>query len=378
MGKALASPLRLLLLDLLAQAGRSVDDLAAEVGARRANTSAQLQVLHGAALVSSRKEGTRVYYRLASDDVARLVTEPRSVGHAQLAEVERAARDYLGDLTTLEPVTREELSRALGTGRLFLLDVRPSVAHGAGHIPGAHSLPLRRARRPSLGASPRCRDRRVLPRTLLRLCPGGGAPVAGARLQRPPPEGRVRRVAELRGPHRGGRPLGRAPRRHRRSPVSGTLTPNAVAPTGGGFHVHTHLDSLREYRDRQRAEERRIDLPTPWRGVGPFVLCGAVASFGRVQHCEARWCCSPAVLIALFGASATAPRSAAHHHVMLPPSRQIWRGRTGWSGNVDCPRLRNSVPRRSGTPRRPMASVPDRTGSGMADEPSTGRGGRGW
>jgi rhodanese-related sulfurtransferase/DNA-binding transcriptional ArsR family regulator len=141
-GKALASPLRLLLLDLLAQAERSVDELAAEVGAPRANTSAQLQVLHGAALVSSRKEGTRVYYRLASDDVARLVTELRTVAHAQLAEVERAARDYLGDLTALEPVSREELTRALGTGRLLLLDVRPAVEHRAGHIPAARSMPL--------------------------------------------------------------------------------------------------------------------------------------------------------------------------------------------------------------------------------------------
>ena len=93
-GKALASPLRLLLLDLLAQAERSVDELAAEVGAPRANTSAQLQVLHGAALVSSRKEGTRVYYRLASDDVARLVTE-RADGRPRPARRGRASRPGL-------------------------------------------------------------------------------------------------------------------------------------------------------------------------------------------------------------------------------------------------------------------------------------------
>lgn len=140
--KAMASPLRLLLLDLLAHAERSVDELATEAGAHRANTSAQLQLLRTAGLVTTRREGTRVHYRLASDEVARLVAELRAVAHAQLGKVERAARDYLGDLATLEPISREELIRVLAAGRALLLDVRPSAEHRAGHIPTARSMPL--------------------------------------------------------------------------------------------------------------------------------------------------------------------------------------------------------------------------------------------
>lgn len=141
-GKALASPLRLILLDLLSQAERSVDELAAVAGARLANTSAQLQVLRGAGLVTSRKEGTRVCYRLANEEVAALVGELQAVAHAQLAEVERAARDYLGDLADLEPVSRAELARRLTDGGVAVLDVRPNIEHRAGHIPTARSVPL--------------------------------------------------------------------------------------------------------------------------------------------------------------------------------------------------------------------------------------------
>lgn len=141
-GKALASPLRLVLLDLLSQSERSVEELAEEAGARVANTSAQLQVLRGAGLVASRKEGTRVWYRLAGGEVADLVGDLRAVAHAQLAEVERAARDYLGDLGDLEPVNRAELARRLGDGNVVVLDVRPSLEHRAGHIPTALSVPL--------------------------------------------------------------------------------------------------------------------------------------------------------------------------------------------------------------------------------------------
>lgn len=141
-GKALANPLRLILLDLLSQSERSVDELAEESGARLANTSAQLRVLRGAGLVTSRKEGTRVWYRLAGGEVAGLAAELRAVAHAQLAEVERAARDYLGDLSELEPVSRAELARRLSDGSVVVLDVRPTLEHRAGHIPTARSVPL--------------------------------------------------------------------------------------------------------------------------------------------------------------------------------------------------------------------------------------------
>src|SRR6266568_8428076 len=103
MGKALGSPLRLLLLlDLLRQAERSVEDLAAAAGAAVGNTSAQLQLLRGAGLVTARRQGSRVCYRLASDEVTDLVT-------ALAMFAERAARAYLGDLGDLEPVSSQEL-----------------------------------------------------------------------------------------------------------------------------------------------------------------------------------------------------------------------------------------------------------------------------
>ncbi|HLI38870.1 MAG TPA: metalloregulator ArsR/SmtB family transcription factor [Streptosporangiaceae bacterium] len=141
-GKALASPLRLILLDLLGQAERSVEELAGQAGAQVANTSAQLQVLRAAGLVATRKEGTRVYYRLASGQVAGLVAQLREVARAELAEADRAAREYLGDLSGMEPVSRDELARRLAEGSVVVLDVRPAAEYAAGHVPGARSVPL--------------------------------------------------------------------------------------------------------------------------------------------------------------------------------------------------------------------------------------------
>ncbi|MGH3236145.1 MAG: ArsR/SmtB family transcription factor [Streptosporangiaceae bacterium] len=141
-GRALASPLRLILLDLLGQAERSVEELAAEAGARVANTSAQLQVLRGAGLVAARKEGARVYYRLAGERVAGLAAELRDVARAELAEADRAAREYLGDLSRMEPVGRQELAHRMAEGGVIVVDVRPAAEYAAGHVPGARSVPL--------------------------------------------------------------------------------------------------------------------------------------------------------------------------------------------------------------------------------------------
>src|SRR2546430_7408895 len=139
-GKALASPKRLELLDLLAQSERSVEVLACEAGLRVTSCSAHLQVLHRARLVTTRKQGTRVYYSLASDDVARLYAEVRDVAARLLAEVEPARQAYLGE--DVEQISREELLRRASSGEITVLDVRPATEYTAGHIPGAVSLPI--------------------------------------------------------------------------------------------------------------------------------------------------------------------------------------------------------------------------------------------
>lgn len=141
-GRALASPLRVLILDLLAQGEHSVEQVAAEIGARVGNTSAQLQVLRAAGLVTSRRNGARVIYRLSGDDVLELIVRAREVANAHLGDTERAARAYLGEVEDLEPVDREELLERLARGDVVLLDVRPEHEFAAGHIPGALSLPL--------------------------------------------------------------------------------------------------------------------------------------------------------------------------------------------------------------------------------------------
>ena len=140
-GKALASPKRLELLDLLAQGERNVEGLAAAAGLGVTSCSAHLQVLHQARLVSTRKQGTRVYYALASDDVALLYARVRDVAASLLAEVEPARRAYLGE-EIIEEISREELLRRAGAGQVTVLDVRPAAEYAAGHIPGSVSIPL--------------------------------------------------------------------------------------------------------------------------------------------------------------------------------------------------------------------------------------------
>ena len=140
MGKAFASPRRLELLDLLAQGARSVDELASASGQSSANTSQHLQALHAAGVVTRRREGVRMRYALAGEDVLALWLALRDVSAARLAEVERAARDYLGE--EVEAIGREELVDRLGRGDVVLVDVRPAQEFHAGHIEGARSIPL--------------------------------------------------------------------------------------------------------------------------------------------------------------------------------------------------------------------------------------------
>lgn len=138
--KALASGRRAELIDVLVQGERSVEALAGEVGQSVANTSQHLRVLARAGLVKSRRAGTRVVYRLASDQVEELWTTLRAVATGHVAGIERLASDYLGDRDGLEQVSRSELARRLGVG-VTVWDVRPAAEFAAGHVPGAVSVP---------------------------------------------------------------------------------------------------------------------------------------------------------------------------------------------------------------------------------------------
>ena len=140
MGKAFASPVRLELLDLLAQAPRTVEELARASGQSTANASQHLQALHTAGLVTREREGTRVRYAIAGDDALRPWLALRDASVVQLAEVERAARDYLG--ADVEAIGRDELVKRMARGDVVLVDVRPPEEYAAGHIDGARSIPI--------------------------------------------------------------------------------------------------------------------------------------------------------------------------------------------------------------------------------------------
>jgi rhodanese-related sulfurtransferase len=140
MGKAFASPVRLELLDLLAQAPRTVEELARASEQSTANASQHLQALHAAGMVTRTREGTRVRYAIAGDDALRPWLALRDASLAQLAEVERAARAYLG--AEVEAIDRDELRERLARGDVLVLDVRPTEEYEAGHIEGARSIPI--------------------------------------------------------------------------------------------------------------------------------------------------------------------------------------------------------------------------------------------
>lgn len=142
LAKALSNPRRIELLELLAQAERSVEELAAASGMHFANASAQLQVLSRARLIEARREGTRVYYRLSDPGVMRFLSDLRELARDRLAEVEQVARDYFEARDALEPVGAEELLDRMARREALVVDVRPAEEFAAGHIPGAVSIPL--------------------------------------------------------------------------------------------------------------------------------------------------------------------------------------------------------------------------------------------
>ena len=141
-GKALANPHRLELLEVLAQCERSVEALAQETGMSVANASQHLQVLRAAHLVQTRREGVSIYYRLADAGVFALWQAMRSVGEAHLAEVERVVQTFLQDRHLLQPMEVDELLHRLSEDQVILLDVRPSEEYAAGRLPQAVSIPL--------------------------------------------------------------------------------------------------------------------------------------------------------------------------------------------------------------------------------------------
>src|SRR5881409_3293670 len=142
--QALGSGRRAEIVDVLAQGERSVEEIAGEISQSVANTSQHLQVLARAGLVPSRRDGTRVFYRLASERVAELWAAVRDVAVRHVAEVSVLAEEYLGERDGVELLSAPELHERLEQGKVVVLDVRPEAEYRAGHIEGALSAPLER------------------------------------------------------------------------------------------------------------------------------------------------------------------------------------------------------------------------------------------
>jgi rhodanese-related sulfurtransferase/DNA-binding HxlR family transcriptional regulator len=140
--KALGNGRRAEMVDVLAQGERHVDDLAAEIGQSLANTSFHLRVLASAGLVTTRRDGTRIYYRLASARVSELWAALRDVADAHHEQLDALAAAYLGDRARLEQLGRDELMERIAAGDVVVVDVRPAVEFAAGHIVGARSIPI--------------------------------------------------------------------------------------------------------------------------------------------------------------------------------------------------------------------------------------------
>ena len=142
--QALANGNRLQLLENLAQGSRSVESLAAMTGLSVPNTSQHLRALRQAGLVVPRKEGQRVFYSIAGDEVVHLYDALQRAGEAHAAEVEKLVRAFIGHRDELEPIAAAELLERAKKGLVTVLDVRPMEEYAAGHLPGAVSVPLER------------------------------------------------------------------------------------------------------------------------------------------------------------------------------------------------------------------------------------------
>ncbi|RMD99875.1 MAG: ArsR family transcriptional regulator [Calditrichaeota bacterium] len=139
---AFASPKRLEIIDILAQGERDVDSLARQASMTVANTSRHLQILRHARLVEVRRDGVRIYYRLADDDVLKCWIELQSLAEKRTAEVREIARIFFEERDAMRPISKEELQQRLQNNEVIVLDVRPEEEFRSGHIPGAVSIPL--------------------------------------------------------------------------------------------------------------------------------------------------------------------------------------------------------------------------------------------
>jgi rhodanese-related sulfurtransferase/DNA-binding transcriptional ArsR family regulator len=152
--KGLASGRRAEIVDLLSQGARSVEEIAGEIGQSVANTSHHLRAMARTGLVTTRREGTRIFYGLSSDRVAELFAAVRDVAAAHFAGLDDLAGAYLGARDGVEPIDRAELATRVARREVVVLDVRPEAEYAAGHIVGARSVPIDELRR-HLRALPR-------------------------------------------------------------------------------------------------------------------------------------------------------------------------------------------------------------------------------
>ena len=140
-GKAISSPRRLELIDLLCQGPRTVEELGRQAGQSIANTSQHLQVLRAANLVESQQNGHFVTYKIADEKVSDLFQSLRLLAEDRISDIERARQVYLEDRGVGDAVPTDEMKKRVASGDAVLLDVRPREEYTAGHIPGALSLP---------------------------------------------------------------------------------------------------------------------------------------------------------------------------------------------------------------------------------------------
>jgi len=146
-GKALSSPVRLELLDVLCQGPRTVESLSDEIGQSIANTSQHLQALRSAKLIDAERNGIFITYSIADPQVLVLASSFHRIGNSRLPEIQALIRAFLAERHLLEEVNYKTLVQRIRRREVTLLDVRPTQEYGAGHIPGAISIPLDELRR---------------------------------------------------------------------------------------------------------------------------------------------------------------------------------------------------------------------------------------
>ena len=141
-GKALSNGNRLELLEFLAQGERSVEQLSKVASLTVANTSQHLQQLRHAGMVTCRKEGLKVYYKISGDDIVTLLDSLRAVAERHITDVQHLVNTYLTVKDSLEPIPRSELLKRAQDGLITVLDVRPPEEYAAGHVLGAINIPI--------------------------------------------------------------------------------------------------------------------------------------------------------------------------------------------------------------------------------------------